>query len=84
MRLMNLLIFGALLITSTSSLLFESSIRRVLFSNFSTLSFDIPYTIIRPSALYGERCVSRRVSQIFIENAVQELDITINGYIDAE
>ncbi len=41
--------------------------------------FDIPYTIIRPSALYGERCVSRRVSQIFIENAVQELDITING-----
>ena len=41
--------------------------------------FDIPYTIIRPSALYGERCVSRRVSQIFIENAVQEMDITING-----
>ena len=22
--------------------------------------FDMPYTIIRPSALYGERCVSRR------------------------
>ena len=41
--------------------------------------FDIPYTIIRPSALYGERCVSRRVSQIFIENAVQGLDISING-----
>jgi len=41
--------------------------------------FDIPYTIIRPSALYGERCVSRRVGQIFIENAVQGLDITING-----
>ena len=41
--------------------------------------FDIPYTIIRPSALYGERCVSRRVSQIFIENAVQGLDINING-----
>ena len=41
--------------------------------------FDIPYTIIRPSALYGERCVSRRVSQIFIENAVQGMDITING-----
>ncbi len=41
--------------------------------------FDIPYTIIRPSALYGERCVSRRVSQIFIENAVQGLDITISG-----
>jgi nucleoside-diphosphate-sugar epimerase len=41
--------------------------------------FDTPYTIIRPSALYGERCVSRRVSQIFIENAVQGLDISING-----
>jgi nucleoside-diphosphate-sugar epimerase len=41
--------------------------------------FDLPYTIIRPSALYGERCVSRRVSQIFIENAVQGTDISING-----
>lgn len=41
--------------------------------------FDIPYTIIRPSALYGERCVSRRVGQVFIENAIQGLDITING-----
>ncbi len=41
--------------------------------------FDIPYTIIRPSALYGERCVSRRVGQIFIENAVQGLDINISG-----
>jgi nucleoside-diphosphate-sugar epimerase len=41
--------------------------------------FDTPFTIIRPSALYGERCVSRRVGQIFIENAVQGLDISING-----
>ena len=41
--------------------------------------FDLPYTIIRPSALYGERCVSRRVGQIFIENAIQNLDINING-----
>ncbi len=41
--------------------------------------FDLPYTIVRPSALYGERCVSRRVGQIFIENAVQGLDISING-----
>ena len=29
--------------------------------------FDLPYTIVRPSALYGERCISRRVGQIFIE-----------------
>ena len=41
--------------------------------------FDLPYTIIRPSALYGERCVSRRVGQIFIENAIQNIDIKING-----
>ncbi len=41
--------------------------------------FGLPYTIIRPSALYGERCVSRRVGQIFIENALQGLDINING-----
>jgi len=41
--------------------------------------FDIPYTIIRPSALYGPRCVSRRVVQIFIENAIQGKPIIISG-----
>ena len=41
--------------------------------------FDVPYTIIRPSALYGERCVSRRVGQIFVENAVQNSAIKIQG-----
>ncbi len=41
--------------------------------------FDLPYTIIRPSALYGERCVSRRVGQIFIANAIQGTEITISG-----
>ena len=41
--------------------------------------FGFPYTIIRPSALYGERCVSRRVGQIFIENALQGYDLEING-----
>ena len=41
--------------------------------------FDLPYTIIRPSALYGERCVSRRVGQIFIENAIQGKNIESNG-----
>ena len=41
--------------------------------------FDLPYTIIRPSALYGERCISRRVGQIFIENALFEKDISISG-----
>jgi nucleoside-diphosphate-sugar epimerase len=41
--------------------------------------FDLPYTIIRPSALYGERCVSRRVGQAFIENALRGQKLTING-----
>jgi len=41
--------------------------------------FDLPYTIIRPSALYGERCVSRRVGQAFIENVLMGKPLTING-----
>ena len=41
--------------------------------------FNIPYTIIRPSALYGERCISRRVGQIFIENALRGKDVVIHG-----
>lgn len=41
--------------------------------------FDSPFTIIRPSALYGERCVSRRVGQAFIENAISGQDLTVNG-----
>lgn len=41
--------------------------------------FDLPYTIVRPSALYGERCVSRRVGQAFIENAIVGKDLVVNG-----
>jgi nucleoside-diphosphate-sugar epimerase len=41
--------------------------------------FNLPYTIIRPSALYGERCVSRRVGQIFIENAIRGMDVSVKG-----
>ncbi|MFN0161683.1 MAG: NAD-dependent epimerase/dehydratase family protein [Burkholderiales bacterium] len=41
--------------------------------------FGLPYTIVRPSALYGERCVSRRVGQAFIENALRGIDLTVNG-----
>lgn len=41
--------------------------------------FDLPYTIIRPSALYGERCVSRRIGQAFIENALRGLPLSVNG-----
>ena len=42
-------------------------------------TFDLPYTILRPSALYGERCISRRVGQIFIENALNNKKIVIQG-----
>ncbi len=41
--------------------------------------FDLPYTIIRPSALYGQRCISRRVGQIFVENALKGKEIVVSG-----
>ncbi|HUU27809.1 MAG TPA: NAD-dependent epimerase/dehydratase family protein [archaeon] len=41
--------------------------------------FNLAFTIVRPSALYGPRCVSRRVGQIFIENAMNGAEISING-----
>ena len=41
--------------------------------------FKLPYTIVRPSALYGQRCVSRRVGQCFIENALRGQDLVIKG-----
>jgi nucleoside-diphosphate-sugar epimerase len=41
--------------------------------------FDLPYTIIRPSALYGERCISRRVGQVFIESALFDNEIEVQG-----
>jgi len=41
--------------------------------------FDLPYTIVRPSALYGQRCVSRRVGQVFIENALRGLKLRVDG-----
>jgi nucleoside-diphosphate-sugar epimerase len=41
--------------------------------------FGMPYTIVRPSALYGERCVSRRVGQVFIENALRGIQLEVAG-----
>lgn len=41
--------------------------------------FALPYTIIRPSALYGPRCVSRRVGQVFIENALNGSKLCVDG-----
>jgi len=41
--------------------------------------FDLPYTIIRPSALYGPGCVSKRVGQLFIEHALAGKPLRIDG-----
>ncbi|MFT3694664.1 MAG: NAD(P)-dependent oxidoreductase [Kofleriaceae bacterium] len=41
--------------------------------------FGLPYTIIRPSALYGARCVSRRVGQVYIEAAMTGGTLRVDG-----
>ena len=41
--------------------------------------FKMPYTIIRPSALYGERCVSGRVVQKFVEAALKKEPLQMVG-----
>jgi nucleoside-diphosphate-sugar epimerase len=41
--------------------------------------FDLDYTIMRPSALYGPRCVSRRVGQAFIESALVGDTLRVDG-----
>jgi len=50
----------------------------IIIKSYSEV-FNLPYSIVRPSALYGERCVSRRVGQIFIENIIQGKELIING-----
>jgi nucleoside-diphosphate-sugar epimerase len=42
-------------------------------------TYGMPATIIRPQALYGPRCVSGRVTQIFAENAFMGKPIEIHG-----
>ena len=41
--------------------------------------YGIPYSIVRPSAVYGPYDVNRRVSQIFVENALLGKPITLYG-----
>ena len=41
--------------------------------------FGLPYTIIRPSALYGQRCISGRVVQKFIEAALKGEKLNVVG-----
>lgn len=45
-------------------------------------NIDFNFSVVRPSALYGERCISRRVSQIFLENSAAGLDSSFLGNID--
>ena len=40
---------------------------------------ELNFSIVRPSALYGERCISRRVSQIFLENAFAGRELVFKG-----
>lgn len=41
--------------------------------------FDVPYAIVRPSAVYGPYDVNRRVSQIFVENALSGKPLLLHG-----
>jgi nucleoside-diphosphate-sugar epimerase len=41
--------------------------------------YGVDYTIIRPSALYGIRCISGRVSQKFVENALFGVPLRLEG-----
>jgi nucleoside-diphosphate-sugar epimerase len=41
--------------------------------------FGIPFTIVRPSAVYGPTDINRRVSQIFIENAILGKPLVLEG-----
>lgn len=51
----------------------------LLVKAYSQIFDDFNYTIVRPSALYGERCISRRVVQIFIENILNDETIFVQG-----
>ncbi len=50
----------------------------ILIKSYSNV-FGFDYTIVRPSALYGERCISNRVIQIFLESAFNNKNIFISG-----
>ncbi|MDD5440348.1 MAG: NAD(P)-dependent oxidoreductase [Candidatus Omnitrophica bacterium] len=50
-----------------------------IFLKTYQMVYGIPFTIIRPSALYGPRCVNRRVTQIFIESILDAGGIRVSG-----
>ena len=41
--------------------------------------FGLPYTIVRPSAVYGPYDINRRVRQIFVENALIGKELVLDG-----
>lgn len=41
--------------------------------------YGLPFTIVRPIALYGPRCVSGRVIQVWIERAMKGLPLVVKG-----
>ena len=41
--------------------------------------FNIPYTIIRPSAVYGPTDCNRRVTEIFVRNALQSKELILDN-----
>ena len=49
-----------------------------LIKSYSNL-VGINYTIFRPSALYGERCINNRVSQVLIERALMGKSLKLFG-----
>lgn len=46
--------------------------------------FGLEYTIVRPTAVYGPTDVNRRVSQIFVENALLGQPLVLEGGADVE
>ena len=46
--------------------------------------YDVEYTIVRPSAIYGPTDVNRRVVQIFVENALKGLPLLLRGADDTK
>ena len=56
----------------------ESSGKTTICKSLSNY-YNIPYTIIRPSAVYGPKDMNQRVSQIFINKAIAGSNINIHG-----
>ena len=50
-----------------------------IFTKGISNEFNIPFSIVRPSAVYGPTDINLRVSQIFINNALQNKPIVLKG-----